>query len=117
MKRIMAALRKLQSVTTIECSRFLDVIHPPRRVMELREAGESIATHWRQEPTECGRLHRVGLYVLESPRSTEKSGDEFLLGGAALPEHSLSGLVDSALPGREVRPATCAALLVGGLPA
>jgi len=87
--RIMAALHRLNCVTTIECSRFLDIIHPPRRVMELREAGEAIATHWRREPTECGKLHRVGLYVLESQKPPEQSRDAILTDGAALPERIL----------------------------
>lgn len=65
-QRIMAALRSLGSVSTVECTRYLDIVHPPRRVMELREAGNFIVTHWKREPTECGRLHRVGCYVLET---------------------------------------------------
>ncbi len=62
--RILAALQRLGSVTTIECTRFLDVVHPPRRVMELRDRGHDIETTWVHHPTECGRMHRVGLYVL-----------------------------------------------------
>lgn len=62
--RILAAMQRLGSITTVECTRFLDVVHPPRRVMELRERGFNIETTWVRHPTECGRLHRVGLYVL-----------------------------------------------------
>ncbi len=65
-QRIMAALHRFGSVTTIECTRFLDVIHPPRRVMELREEGARIKTDWHRDATESGELHRVGLYVLET---------------------------------------------------
>jgi hypothetical protein len=32
--------------------------------MELRRAGENIATHWRLEETQHGRNHRVAEYVL-----------------------------------------------------
>lgn len=63
--RILAALQRLGSVTTIECTRYLDVVHPPRRVMELRERGHEIDTTWVHHPTECGKVHRVGMYVLK----------------------------------------------------
>lgn len=64
-QRIMDALRLFGAVSTVECARYLDIIHPPRRVMELRERGAAIVTHWRTEYTEFGKPHRVGLYVLE----------------------------------------------------
>jgi len=64
-ERILSALRLLGSVTTLECSRFLSIVHPPRRVMELRREGIGILTAWKHEPDEAGRLHRVGRYVLE----------------------------------------------------
>ena len=44
--------------------RYLDVYDPRARVMQLRNAGERIDTHWRRIPTESGHMHRVGLYVL-----------------------------------------------------
>lgn len=64
--RILADLQCLGNVTTIGCTRFLDVVHPPSGVMVLRECGHDIETAWVQHPTEYGRLHRVGLYVLAS---------------------------------------------------
>jgi hypothetical protein len=33
-------------------------------VVELRKEGYSIITSWVSQPSECGRLHNVGLYTL-----------------------------------------------------
>jgi Helix-turn-helix domain len=51
-------------VTSFEAMRFLDVYHVPARVLQLRQAGHDIVTHWRTVETEAGATHRVGLYVL-----------------------------------------------------
>jgi hypothetical protein len=63
--RIIRALEWLGSITTIECSRYLSIIHPPRRIMELRRDGYAILTAWDYMPDEQGQLHRVGRYVAE----------------------------------------------------
>ena len=63
--RLLAALSRF-AVTTFEAMRYLDVYHAPARVMQLRNAGENIQTHWQTVITEAGVKHRVGLYVLES---------------------------------------------------
>lgn len=52
-------------ITTVEASRYLDVYYPPARVMELRNEGHAIKTHWATVVTESGQKHRVGLYALE----------------------------------------------------
>ncbi|MDB0569813.1 helix-turn-helix domain-containing protein [Ralstonia solanacearum] len=52
-------------VDTQYASRKLDIIHPPRRVFELRREGWHIVTTWVWRITEAGERHRVGLYVLE----------------------------------------------------
>ncbi|MGF6792408.1 helix-turn-helix domain-containing protein [Paraburkholderia sp. 35.1] len=52
-------------VDTQHASRHLDIIHPPRRVFELRKLGHRITTSWVWRTTEAGERHRVGLYVLE----------------------------------------------------
>jgi hypothetical protein len=44
--------------------RYLDVIDPRARVVELRKEGYRIITSWVCQPSECGRLHNVGLYTL-----------------------------------------------------
>jgi hypothetical protein len=63
-ERILEALHSFGSVSTVECSRYLDIVHLPRRVMELRKDGHSITTTWRTDYTEAGEPHRVGRYVL-----------------------------------------------------
>lgn len=60
---ILAALRR-GPLTTLRARRELDVLRPAARVQELREAGHSIVTHWADEPSDCGRLHRVARYIL-----------------------------------------------------
>ncbi|MFZ5483695.1 MAG: helix-turn-helix domain-containing protein [Pseudomonadota bacterium] len=61
--RILAALHANGFLTSLECSRCLGIVHPPKRVHELRQMGIRIATQWSHEPSETGELHRVGLYV------------------------------------------------------
>ncbi len=61
--RIRAALAQF-SITTFEAMRYLDVYDPRARVMQLRNAGEAIDTHWRTIVTESGERHRVGLYAV-----------------------------------------------------
>ena len=61
--RIRAALSQF-SLTTFEAMRYLDVYDPRARVMQLRNAGERIDTHWRRIYTEAVKPHRVGVYVL-----------------------------------------------------
>lgn len=61
--RIRAALSQF-SLTTFEAMRHLDVYDPRARVLQLRQAGESITTTWGRITTESGDLHRVGVYVL-----------------------------------------------------
>lgn len=62
--RLLAALR-CGPVDTQHASRKLDIIHPPRRVFELRKGGHNITTRWVWRITEAGERHRVGQYVLE----------------------------------------------------
>lgn len=62
--RILAYLREHKSISTIEATSKLDIIHPPRRIKDLREKGYLINMVWSCEPTPCGRMHRVGRYYL-----------------------------------------------------
>jgi hypothetical protein len=50
--------------TTVELRDILDILHPAGRVKELRAKGWEIVTIWEYHPTACGKLHRVGKYVL-----------------------------------------------------
>jgi hypothetical protein len=51
-------------ITTLYARRELDVMHPGGRIMELRRNGHRIDTVWTEEATDCGKVHRVALYVL-----------------------------------------------------
>ena len=63
--RIRSALSQF-SITTFEAMRYLDVYDPRARVMQLRNKGEAIDTHWRTVITEAGERHRVGRYTLRT---------------------------------------------------
>ncbi|MPW19736.1 hypothetical protein GCT13_23265 [Paraburkholderia sp. CNPSo 3157] len=62
--RLLDAMRLCAGITTLEATRYLDVIDPRARVVELRKEGYRIITSWVSQPSECGRLHNVGLYTL-----------------------------------------------------
>ena len=62
-ERIRAALAQF-AITTYEAMRHLDVYDPRARVMQLRNNGVTIYTHWRTIVTESGDRHRVGLYAM-----------------------------------------------------
>jgi len=51
-------------VTTLEAVRFLDIVDPRARIVELRKDGYRISTSWVHQWSECGRPHAVGLYTL-----------------------------------------------------
>lgn len=61
--RLLQALRRAP-VSTIAARRELDILSPAPRIMELRQRGFDIETFWQHEATDCGRTHRIGLYVL-----------------------------------------------------
>jgi hypothetical protein len=62
-ERIHAALAQF-AITTYEAMRHLDVYDPRARVMQLRNDGVPIDTHWQTIVTESGDRHRVGLYAM-----------------------------------------------------
>ena len=62
-ERLLAALAQFP-ITTFEAMRYLDVYHCPARVLQLRQAGHDIITHWQTVITEAGERHRVGQYLL-----------------------------------------------------
>jgi hypothetical protein len=51
-------------VDTVRAYRKLDILHVPRRVLELRRAGHNIRTSYERRYTEQGKEHRVGVYSL-----------------------------------------------------
>lgn len=62
--RLLEAMRVRGGVTTLEAMRFLDIVDPRARIVELRKEGYLIHTSWVHRPSECGRIHAVGLYTL-----------------------------------------------------
>ena len=64
-QRIRAALSQF-SLTTFEAMRHLDCYDPRARVMQLRNQGERINTHWQVVLIEAGVKHRVGVYTLQT---------------------------------------------------
>lgn len=63
--RLQAWLRKHGSITTIEARRLLDILMPAARVHELRHRLRyAINLIWDVQPTDCGKLHKIGRYVL-----------------------------------------------------
>lgn len=57
---------KIAPIDTITARRELDVMHPAARIMELRRRGYRIDTVWVDRQTDCGKVHCVALYVLQS---------------------------------------------------
>lgn len=63
-QRLMAHIRQHGSIDTVQARRDLDIMHPGGRVLELRKAGVPIETIRVSVPTEAGKLHSVGRYIL-----------------------------------------------------
>lgn len=70
-QRLLAWLRQHGQIDTITARRELDCLMPAARVLELRRRGFEIATVWIERATDCGKLHRVALYVLKPGVSHE----------------------------------------------
>lgn len=64
-KRILEFLR-VRPLDTLTARKVLDVMHPAARVMELRKRGEKIQTVKIDRASDCGEIHRVACYVLET---------------------------------------------------
>ena len=67
--RLLEALSRFP-VSTYEAMRYLDVYHCPARILQLRQRGHKIITHWQTVITESGERHRVGLYLLAGREAT-----------------------------------------------
>lgn len=50
--------------STIQLRRDGDILAPAARILELKQRGFDILTQWAHQATDCGKLHRVALYVL-----------------------------------------------------
>lgn len=64
-QRLLQWLHEHGVIDTITARRELDVMHPSARIMELKKRGHKIDTVWVDRPTDCGKVHRVALYVLQ----------------------------------------------------
>jgi len=75
-QRLLAAMLEFGSVTTVDATRFLDIIDPRARIFELRRQGYRISTMPVARATECGVVHVVGSYLLlsSSPQASAPSG-------------------------------------------
>lgn len=62
--RLLDCLQKFGMIDTITARRELDIMMPATRIFELRKRGHHIDMVWIERPTDCGKLHRVALYVL-----------------------------------------------------
>ena len=67
--RFLLALNEFP-ISTQEARRYLDIMHPGGRVMELRRCDWNIVTIRVTENSECGKPHSVARYVLKG-RSDE----------------------------------------------
>ena len=63
-QRVLVRLQK-GPMTTLQARKELDVMHPAARVLELKERGHKIFTHWATDNAGQGN-HRVASYVLLS---------------------------------------------------
>lgn len=62
-KRLLEAMQTLGGISTIEANRYLDILHPPARKLNLIETGHIVTLIWVYEDSGCGKIHRVGKYV------------------------------------------------------
>jgi hypothetical protein len=56
---------KVTPIDTVTTRSELDILCPAARVLELRRRGYKIETVWIERQTDCGKVHRVALYVLK----------------------------------------------------
>lgn len=61
---ILKWLQEQGSLTTLQARDELGIMSPAARVMELREQGQPIVTHWTKTVDRTGTKHREAKYVL-----------------------------------------------------
>ena len=62
--RLVEAMRQTDEVTVLEARRFLDIQHAPARILNLDQAGYTIARRQVRQTTEAGVLHRTVAYSI-----------------------------------------------------
>lgn len=63
-QRLLEWLKAHGKIDTVTARRELDILCPAARVLELRKRGHRIDTVWIERTTDCGKIHRVAMYVL-----------------------------------------------------
>ncbi|MGV8933197.1 MAG: helix-turn-helix domain-containing protein [Gallionellaceae bacterium] len=70
-QRLLARLRSAPA-DTITLRGELDILMPAARIHELKKRGHNIDTVWINRATDCGKLHRVALYVLKTSEASHE---------------------------------------------
>ena len=65
-RRLLRALRQVGWISVMEAERYLDIRHPPSRILELDRDGHPTARRWVRQVSERGREHRTMAYTLVS---------------------------------------------------
>jgi hypothetical protein len=82
---ILNYLQSNGSITTIYAREMLGIMSPAARVLELREQGHRVVTHWTKTTDNAGTKHREAKYVLfdnaikKAPPPTTKLTERALL--------------------------------------
>jgi hypothetical protein len=63
---------KLSPIDTVTARHELDILCPAARVLELRRRKQRIDTVWIDRQTDCGKVHRVALYVLQQSEVSDE---------------------------------------------
>ena len=63
---------KLSPIDTVTARHELDILCPAARVLELRRRKQRIETVWIDRQTDCGKVHRVALYVLQQSEVSDE---------------------------------------------
>lgn len=73
--RILQHLLQKGPLSTLEARR-KGICHIGMRVCELRKSGHQVITHWTNDLTQDGSVHRVALYVLQPKKQLALPGME-----------------------------------------
>lgn len=69
--RILDALNQHGRASTIDLRRNYDVALAPRIYELLHDYGYEIDTVWTYQETDCGNIHRIGMYVYRGDGNTK----------------------------------------------
>jgi len=65
-QRLYEWLKTHGRIDTLAARRDLDILMPAARVWELKHRfGKLISKVWVDRPTDCGKVHRIAMYVME----------------------------------------------------